>query len=150
VKLPQVFAAKKHEEASATLNRLAWVGRDDSALRLMLAQEASRRGDLPFAIEQAKRLLVLRPSVSAHGNFAKLLELDGDWEGALGQYEAGRRMDPEDPALLRGAAIALLELNRPEEALALLESLSMRFPTDTETLDGIKRARSMLDDAPPK
>jgi tetratricopeptide (TPR) repeat protein len=145
-----VLAAKEYEEVNSTLNRLAWVGRDDSGIRLMLTQDAMRRGDLPFAIEQARRLLVLRPSVSTHGNFAKILELDGDWEGALGQYEAGRRMDPDDPGLLRGAALALLELNQPAEALALLEPLSTRFPTDSETLDGIKRARSMLDDAPPK
>jgi tetratricopeptide (TPR) repeat protein len=150
VKIPRIFAAQKYEEASATLNRLAWVGRDESALRLRLIQEASGRGDLPSAIEQARRLLVLRPGFSTHGNFARLLESGGDWEGALEQYESGRLMEPEDPGLIRGAALALLELNRPEEALALLEPLSIRFPTDSQTLDGIERARSMLDDAPPR
>jgi len=143
VKIPRVVAAREYAKASATLDRLAWVGRDDSTIRLKLTEEASRRGDLPLAIEQARRLVVLRSSVSAHGELAKFLELDGDWEGALGQYQAGRRIDPEHPALIRGAALALLKLNRPEEALDLLEPLSIRFPTDSETLLGIERARSM-------
>ena len=49
-----------------------------------------------------------------------------------------------------GAAIALLELERPEEALIFLEPLAVQFPEDAGTLAGLERARAMLDDTSPR
>jgi predicted Zn-dependent protease len=147
VKLPQIIGAQKYEEASAILNRVAWVGRDDSTHRTTLFENAVRQRDFPLAKEQARRLIVLRPTPLAYGSLAQLLEHEGDWEGALEQYQAGRRTDPEHPSLMLGAAIALLELERPEEALTYLEPLAVQFPEDAGTLAGLERARAMRDNA---
>jgi hypothetical protein len=149
VRVPRLLAAGEYEAVSSALDRLAWIGRDDSGLRMSLIVGASNQRNLPLAIEQARRLIVLRPSPEAYLALAQLLQHDGDWEGALEQYETGRRTDPEHLALTRGAGFALLELNRPAEALALLEPLVLLHPEDTATLDGIERARTMLDSTPP-
>ncbi len=69
---------------------------------------------------------------------------------ARGGYQAGRRTGPDHPSLMLGAALALLELDRPEEALTFLEPLAVQFPTDAGTLNGLDRARSMLDNTSPR
>lgn len=111
---------------------------------MQLAMEASRRSDFATAIVHARRLVSLRPSVQSHRELAYLLEIVDDWEGALGEYQEGLRLDSEHPALTRGAAIAYVVLNQPAKAVPLLEQLLQRYPDDSQSQIGLARAREML------
>ncbi len=62
-----------------------------------------------------------------------------DPEAALEAYQAALRSDPSDPDLRPMAARLLLQLSRPEEALALLEKAALDFPGSFEIRQSLAR-----------
>lgn len=64
---------------------------------------------------------------------AKKLESSGDWQGALAAYQRVLTDEPEDLAALSGAAVALMVLQRFDEALAYQERVVAADPHDAQT-----------------
>lgn len=62
-----------------------------------------------------------------------------DPEAALAAYQAALRLDPSDADLRPMAARLLLELSRPEEALALLEKAALDLPESFEIRQSLAR-----------
>lgn len=139
----QALETRDYAAVSEILDKLAWVGRDDSTLRRTLALGAVNKGDMAVAVHQLKRHVELRPTVQGYGELAAMLGSMGEWEEAIRLYDAGLELEPEHPTLIRGTGLAWLELNQPDLALELLEPLSRRHPDDQKTLDGLRRARDM-------
>jgi tetratricopeptide (TPR) repeat protein len=61
------------------------------------------------------------------------LESAGDWEGALAAYQEVLAKAPSDVAALSGAAVALMVLQRFDEALSYQERVVAADPHDAQT-----------------
>ena len=64
---------------------------------------------------------------------ARQLEEAGDWEGALSAYQKVLGKDPGNLTALSGAAVALMLLERYNEALGLQERVIAADPHDAQT-----------------
>jgi tetratricopeptide (TPR) repeat protein len=64
---------------------------------------------------------------------AHRLEEDGEWEAALSVYEQLLSEDPDDVAALSGSAVALMVLQRFDEAMKVQERLVAADPDDAQT-----------------
>jgi tetratricopeptide (TPR) repeat protein len=64
---------------------------------------------------------------------AKELESSGDWEGALAAYQRVLADKPDELAALSGAAVALMVLQRFDEALEYQERVIAADPHDAQT-----------------
>ncbi len=64
---------------------------------------------------------------------ARDLEKAGDWEGALAVYQRVLTERPDDVKAFSGAAVALMVLQRYEEALAYQEQVVAADPSDGQT-----------------
>ena len=107
--------------ASATLDRMAWIGRDNSSARYLLARAFADRNDSDEAMDQYRRVIKLSPErSSAYLQLGALLSRAGDRQGALGILDEGLAVHPDDPGLLGGASRASLELGQRDRAIDLL------------------------------
>jgi Flp pilus assembly protein TadD len=59
----------------------------------------------------------------ARNGLGVALQMAGDFDGAVAAYRAGLELDPENPALLNNLGYALIQLQKPQEAIPLLETL---------------------------
>lgn len=66
----------------------------------------------------------------------------GDFDGALAAYRAALAERPGDVRLQRRHALALLWLDRHQEAVAALEAMLARDPTDRDTAWALSNARN--------
>jgi tetratricopeptide (TPR) repeat protein len=64
---------------------------------------------------------------------ARSMERAGDWEGALSVYMQVLAKSPDDLRALSGAAVALMVLQRYEEALEYQERVVAADPNDAQT-----------------
>jgi tetratricopeptide (TPR) repeat protein len=109
------------ESASASMNRLAWIGRDNSSPRHFLAQAYEERGQTQQAIAEYQRVIDLSPENSAtYLQIGTLQAGSGDWDAAGQAFGDGLAIAPLDPGLLGGATRAALELGRTDDAAELL------------------------------
>ena len=79
----------------------------------------------------ARALAIAPQDPRCHYLLGRVLEREGDWEGALGRYEEVLRLDPEhgSGAALREAGKARLHLGRVDGAIECLEA-SLRLRND--------------------
>jgi hypothetical protein len=67
----------------------------------------------------------------------------GDWDAALGAYQAALQSEPENAVLLRGASRAWVELGEPDRAIPLLERLVAAHPDDVRARESLAAVRRM-------
>jgi tetratricopeptide (TPR) repeat protein len=92
----------------------------------VVLRKLSRLTEGREALTEALRLAP--NSAAAHHNLALLFRAQRDFQAALHHAQAAARAAPADPGIGAGVGDALLDLDRPDEAVAYLGDLSRRFP----------------------
>ena len=101
-------------------------------------------GERDAALRQYERSLALRPRGAVYGELGRQHERNGDWRAAYDAFERGMALDPQSPALWRGAAQSALELGRPARARNLLARAAALEPDNEATRQLQARAQGML------
>ena len=117
--VPRVIAAGDPVAVSATLDRLAWVGRDsargrDEAGRLW---EERRRFDL--ALAQYERSVAIRPAANAYGRMALMHAYLNDPEASVAAQDRALALQPGNPRLFEWSARLSEQLGLTERAADL-------------------------------
>ena len=95
---------------------------------LMLEQ----RDAAAASYEQALRLD--KNNAAAHFNLGLILQIAGTRERALQQFQRAYELAPDIPDLLKSLTLAYIELERYDEAQALLQAILARMPRHFEAL----------------
>ncbi len=132
------------ERVGRTLDRFAWLGRDNPQHRLALGGQWLQRGEPQRALGEFERALQLRPSAEAWRGVGVARAALGRWDLAAVAYETALAMAPADPAaLLHDAGAAWLEAGDPERARASLEralALDPNRAASRRLLEDLERA----------
>jgi tetratricopeptide (TPR) repeat protein len=118
---PAHARAQDYAANAALLDRVAWLGRDSSALRVALARSAETALDAGEAERQLRRAFELRPSAQTQAQIGHLHARAERWEPAAAAFEAALALAPDDAELLKWAARAQWSGGHPERARELLE-----------------------------
>jgi len=127
-----LMGLKRHDEALARIQARAKTEPNNHAMHLQLRGEVMlARRDFVGAEAAYREAVQLAPQmVNAHAGLSKVLAAKGDPEAALQSLAAGERALPAERALPLARAQWLTRLKRTDEAIALYEQLSQRFPDD--------------------
>jgi tetratricopeptide (TPR) repeat protein len=143
-RLSRVFARiadGRLDEAAAMLTHAAPpVNGDDSArARIERGGAAEREGRLPDARREYTAALAgtLSGRHLLHVGIARLAQVDGDADAAVAEFERAVRLNPNDPALRREFAAALMAAHRYQDAFAELVAALLIAPEDAEALAAI-------------
>ncbi len=71
------------------------------------------------------------------------LTVNGDWAGALSEFQAAEAIDPGDPLYPVSAGIALARLDRRDEACAAFRRAASRSGSRPLPLDAARRASAL-------
>jgi tetratricopeptide (TPR) repeat protein len=141
------IAEGRLDEAVALLTRAGPpVNADDSArARIERGGAAEREGRLPDARREYTAALAgtLSGRHLLHVGIARLAQVDGDTDAALAAFGRAVRLSPNDPALRREFAAALMAAHRYPDAFAELVAALVIAPEDAEALAAI--AQMFLD-----
>jgi serine/threonine-protein kinase len=145
LQLAWLYASQHAEAAAASAARLAAAAAANTSPRTsLLAQYASAvnsTGDLAHAADLIQHLISLYPhDPEGARDFAQVLRLQGQFTAALDTAQRALDADPNDPALNREAELALIALDRYDDALALLQ----KSPQLNSTHDGIALTAAYL------
>jgi hypothetical protein len=139
--LPRAMERNDYAAARAILERFDWlVEVSDEGWAGLQAAEASYDAAMSGHDRRLERRLGVTGSADAAVAQAQELAARGEWSEALALYRKALERNPNDPALLRGASRASLQLGQPRLAVSLLERLVALRPRDAA-------ARRSLDDA---
>lgn len=141
----QAEKAGAYEWAGRFLDCLAWFGRDRNGTRFDLGRKLFNEGHYVAAKRQFELSLHLRPTGGAVRGLGRIQEANADYELALQTYESGISLDPLNLPLLRRASLLLLQLNRPREAIPLLERALAIGPDHEDTRKSLAKAREALE-----
>lgn len=127
--------AGRSEEAADVAR---WLIEDDpESLRgyLALADSREKRGDLDGAEQALREGLDRNPGdLSLYGALARARRDRGDREGEVEIYHEILEIEPEHHVTRLELAEALIELERVDEAIAVLEAVERRRPADLRSL----------------
>lgn len=122
---------------------------DDAGLLSDLANRLNLGG------RSADTVTLLSPAVARgietgelRHRLGQALWAQGDTEAALAQFAAARALAPEDAAIAREMARALIVLERPDEALATVDPLLAHDPYDQQAIAYRTLCRSLMGDVP--
>jgi len=134
-----LMGLKRHDEALARIQARAKTEPNNQAMHLQLRGEVLlARRDFVGAEAAYREAVQLAPQmVNAHAGLAKLLAAKGDPDAALQSLVAGERALPAERALPLARAQWLTRLKRTDEAIALYEQLSQRFPDDDVVVNNL-------------
>jgi len=119
--------------------RRAWLGRDSPRVRLELARESLRRGELEAARADLARSLALHPTPEAHAARAELFRRTGALRAARADCRSARALDPDHVEALVECARVWLALERPDRAREALERARGRAPDDPDVRALVRR-----------
>ncbi len=128
--------AVRLDEAEALLLRALDAAPQSRALYLELASIYVACGDHTSAIAS---LEVARSEIG--DDFELLFHLGthyrtiGNHEAALDAFLQALRREPEHPGLIKGVGAALLDLQRPAEAIQFFRAAQQKLPNDVQTLN---------------
>ena len=106
---------------------------DDANVRVRLGEMLLAGGHLSSALEQAEAAMDLAPSMAGTWAFrARVLRKKGFPQRALADYQRSLAYCPEDRNVLFETAEVYRQLNKPHEALAMLNCLSDTYPLGEE------------------
>ncbi len=120
---------KRHKEAIAELSALLETEGAPTRLYFFRAAERQRAGDLRGAAEDRKEGLSRVPTDEFSWTARGYARLGKDNEGALADFEEALKINPRFlPALENKAHVLMERLNRPEDALAVLNREIELYP----------------------
>jgi len=131
--------------ASAVLDGLAIVGRDQEGARIRLGRAALRRHSFQQARHEFEMSVASRPSVAGYAGIGRAMEGLGELLEAAKAYESGLALAPEDSALLNSAAWVRLELGQPQRAKNHAMRALEDDPNNANARKLLERANRMLD-----
>ena len=141
----QAEKAGAYELAGSLLDSLSWFGRDRYAVRFRLGRALFNEGDYISAQRQFELSLEMRPSGGAYRGLGRIYEATGEPGRALRAYESGISLEPTNLPLLRRAGLVQLQLDRPREAVSLLEAALAIDPDHEATRKKLAQARESLE-----
>jgi len=127
--------------ADASLRRLSWIWRDSVVDYHRLAQLAAEKGDSGRALDLYDRAIARFDLPASWGAKGATLEARGDAAGAAAAYQAGLRLDPNEPHLLYQLGRLRLEQGDLAAARELLERARAVAPDDKRVELTLERAR---------
>ncbi|RME08247.1 MAG: hypothetical protein D6803_01695, partial [Anaerolineae bacterium] len=147
LKLGRIYlATRQTENALAILKNAIALDNQDSRLWLALAEVHHANGGLNEAARAAETACRLSPTVSNGWLWRARIALDsGHPEQALEHTGQALRLHPGDTQALLLQAEALQALNRPAEALDVLQAVSARSLPDVELLLKIVHLRRQVE-----
>ncbi len=98
----------------------------------LLADIYTDRGELDKAVEIYKRLAEIRPSADIFNNLGYILQLKGDYEGAIKYFDKAVKLNPNLAEAYYNKALSLRRLGRFEEALKWYTKAIELNPTDPD------------------
>ena len=129
----------KRAEAIAQLKVVANSLPDDAAVRVRLGEMLLAGGHLSSAYEQAEAAVDLAPNKGGVWTFrARVLKKKGLLQRALADYQRSLAYRPDDREVLFETAEIYRQLNKPHEALAVLNSLSDTYPLGEEPAEVVR------------
>jgi hypothetical protein len=123
------------EIAAARLERM---GQASPAVRVSLARDALRRGDVAAALRELERARAIYPTAAAWTATGLAHERSGDERRALEAYDRALALDPANVGALANGARVLRRLGRTEEARERAERALAAAP-------GNRRVRLLLE-----
>ncbi len=123
------FLRRDYAAINRVYDRMAWLGRDDSAVRLLAGQGAARAGDWETSLHALQAALAMAPDDSElHGNIAAVARRLEDPADAARHLRDALRLAPGARGLRNELAWMLAtsgdpRVRRPEEAIGLAEAL---------------------------
>ncbi len=128
--------------AAHALDALESIGRTHDDGRIVVGRELLGRGDTELARAQFERSLAVRETADAYGGLGRSHQMQGQLDSALAAYRAGLTLEPDNAALLRRAALTLLQQDAPQEAIPLFERSLELEPDHEKTRQLLSRARA--------
>jgi len=121
------------KEARAALQQVAGAPGDDPAVLMMLAKIELADGHLAAARQAITSVLAMpEPSAEAYYVAGLVDERYENYADAAKAYESAALNAPQEPDYVLARAEALLKLNRPVEAIKLVEERVADFPESVE------------------
>jgi len=121
------------EEAVAQLKEAARLAGEDATIRVRLAEMYLATDQIGLARHNADLALDLNPKLpTAWAIRGDLTCAEGKLEQALADYHRALGYAPNDRRIMLQIAELYRRMNRPERALATLQSLADRYPPDEE------------------
>jgi tetratricopeptide (TPR) repeat protein len=128
------LGAGRAKDAETALRRAVALPGAGAAAHRDLGFVLAAGGRATEARAEYRRALEIDPrEAGAWLNLANLDRARGETERALGEFRSAERADSTLTAALKGQALALVELARPEEAGGTYRRLLARAPGDVET-----------------
>jgi tetratricopeptide (TPR) repeat protein len=101
----------------------------------MAAAGLGAHGDLSLQIERASADIKATPTKAPlYLRRAQLRRLDGDWNGALRDFQLARGLDPALPESDLGLGLLWMDRDKPRQALAPLQRFLGKMPEDPKGL----------------
>jgi tetratricopeptide (TPR) repeat protein len=128
--------------AGRTLDALELVGRTHDDGRIVVGRKLLADGEPALARVQFERSLAARETADAYGGLGRSYQMEGTLALALEAYRNGLELEPDNAALLRRAALTLLQQDDAQKAIPLFERSLALEPDHEKTLQFLSRARS--------
>ena len=153
----EAFLRRDFAGMNRIYDRMAWFGRDSSAVRMLAAQGAGQAGDWETALDALQGALALAPDdAELHGYLASAARQLADPVDAARRLRDALRLAPAAPGLRNELAWMLAtsgdpRIRQPEEAVGLAESLvrdaERSDPNSLDTLAAAYAAAGRFDEA---
>ena len=138
------LASGEISRAWTAAKRLRWVGREGPAIYREIGQELANRGRMEDAQRAFRKSLDVYPTAETWLSIGRVHEAELQWQAAADAYERVLELDPDRAAALYRAALAWLQLGRPERASERLERAVALAPDQPRYRLGLERAQRAL------
>jgi tetratricopeptide (TPR) repeat protein len=128
--------------AGRALDALELVGRTHEDGRTLVGRKLLAKNEPALARIQFERSLAARETANAYGGLGRSYQMEGTLDLALEAYQAGLELEPDSAALLRRAALTLLQQGHAERAVPLFERSLALEPDHERTRQFLSRARN--------
>jgi hypothetical protein len=144
------FTYSRLDRVEAALDRLAWLGRDNSEVRAALAGRLERVRDTDAAKRQHLRALELRPTADGWREFGLFHVRNESWSEAIDAFDEVLASQPADMTALSNQVDAWLALGEPARALQVVERAHAASLNDFASLALANKVAEATGSAPAK
>ena len=137
--LPSAMARRDFDAAAVALDRLAWLGYDDSGRRTAVGMALGEVQRPSEAIVQLERSVALRPTVPALAAIGDVRLRQGNWTDARAAFERAIALEPGRPELYVAAGKAALASGDVAGARELVQRADQALPPGSPSLEGLRR-----------
>ncbi len=133
------FTYSRLDQVEASLDRLAWIGRDSERIRTNLAGNWHRQRNTEAALRGYARAAELQPSAQAWRTLGEYQMQQQMWNDAIASLDRSLERNPLQAAVLRELAQAWLALDDRDRAAQLAERALALRPDDPESVALVER-----------